>query len=118
MVERPVETGQWIERGPLSIRYEREPAELYVVELYGEFDLSNVELVSDVLAEVAVADVQEIIVDLSGLQFIDSSGLSVLCDAYKRERNGANRLVLLRGGGSVERVLEVTGLDHHLPFAD
>lgn len=118
LIEKPLETGRWIEHGPLSIRYEREPNELYAVELYGEFDLNSAEVVSDLLARLADTDVMEIIIDLSGLEFVDSSGLAVLCEYYKRELEGANRLVLLRGGGAVERVLDLTGLHDYLPFAD
>jgi anti-sigma B factor antagonist len=91
------ETGTWLEKGPFSIRTEREPEDLYVVELYGEFDLSAAEVARPELERVQRSDVTEIIVDLSGLEFIDSTGLSALCEIYRKEKEGENRIVLLRG---------------------
>ena len=60
----------------------------------------------------------QIIVDLSGLDFIDSSGLRVLVSAYERERLGADRLVFLRGRSPVQRIMKLTELDSVLPFID
>jgi anti-sigma B factor antagonist len=118
-IEKTVpESGQWIERGPLSIRTDRDPLELYVVEFYGELDLSGAELADQVLQAVAETDAQQIIVDLSGLDFIDSSGLRVLLRAYARDHRDGNRVVFLRGPEPVQRVVEITGLDGCLPFAD
>ena len=115
---RRVETGQWIENGPLTIRSEREPAELYVVELFGEFDLSGIQAAEGELRRVEESGVERIIVDLSGLDFIDSSGLRVLASAYERERRGADRLVFLRGRDPVERIMKLTELESILPFID
>jgi anti-sigma B factor antagonist len=112
------DTGSWLEKGPFSIRTEREPEDLYVVELYGEFDLSAAELARPELERVQQSDVKEIIVDLSGLEFIDSTGLSALCEIYSKEREGENRVMLLRAEGVVQRVFEITGLSDTLPFAD
>jgi anti-anti-sigma factor len=116
--DKPAEAGTWIEHGPLSIRTEREPAELFIVEFYGELDLAGTEVAAKVLRDCAQADVEEIIVDLSALQFIDSSGLNVLVESFQRERENGNRLRFLRGPDSVQRVMELTCLDSALPFAD
>jgi anti-sigma B factor antagonist len=113
-----LETGKLKEAGALSIRAERSPAELYVLELYGEFDLAAAELAGGELDRALESDVDEVIVDLSGLDFIDSTGLHVLWSAHARESAGANRLRFLRGSAPVERVFNLTGLDTVLPFAD
>ena len=112
------DTGSWLEKGPFAIRTEREPEDLYVVELYGEFDLSGAELAGPELERVQRSDVKQIIVDLSGLEFIDSTGLSALCEVYRKEREGDNRVILLRAEGLIQRVFELTGLSETLPFAD
>lgn len=116
-VEKPIESGEWAEHGPLSIRLEHDPAELYVLGFYGDFDISGVETAHSSLRRAAESDAEQVIVDLSGLDFIDSQGLRVLLDAHDRER-GANRLVFLRGTGQVGRVFALTQLDSVLPFAD
>ena len=98
-------SGRWIEQGPLDIRTERAPRELYVIELYGELALDH-------------AGRPDALVDLSGLNFIDSSGLRVLYVACARNRENGNRLRLLRGSSSVDRVIKLTQMDSVLPFAD
>jgi anti-sigma B factor antagonist len=113
-----VDTGSWFEKGPFSIRTEREPEDLYVVELYGEFDLNGTELAKRELQRVQQSDVKQIIVDLSGLEFIDSTGLATLCQVYREEREGENRVILLRPQGLAQRVFELTRLSDSLPFAD
>jgi anti-anti-sigma factor len=58
------------------------------------------------------------VLDLSGLRFIDSSGIRVLLLADARSRADANRLRLLRGQRQVQRALELCGLEDRLPFED
>jgi anti-sigma B factor antagonist len=118
VAEQTVEPERWIEQGPLSLRMERDPPELYVIEFYGEFDLDGVELAARELRRCAETNVEEIIVDLSGLDFIDSSGLHVLVQSYTSDRRNGNRLRFLRGSEPVQRVMEVTCLDTRLPFVD
>jgi anti-anti-sigma factor len=118
-IEQAFESGTWIDSGPLSIRIERDPEELFVVEFYGELDLAGTELAQRELQIATESDAGEIIIDLSGLHFIDSCGLRVLCQADAAVRaNGSPRLRFLRGQGQVDRVLRLTGLDEVLPFAD
>ena len=64
----------------------------------------------------ACSDGLPIVVDLSGLTFIDSSGLHVLLG----ERAAGRPAALVRGSQSnVSRVLEVVGVDRAVPiFAD
>jgi anti-sigma B factor antagonist len=118
VAEQTVDPERWIEQGPLSLRMERDPPEHYVIEFYGEFDLAGVELAARELRRCAETDVEEIIVDLSGLDFIDSSGLHVLVQSYTSDRRNGNRFRFLRGPEPVQRVMEVTCLDTRLPFVD
>jgi anti-sigma B factor antagonist len=110
--------GRWAEQGPLSIRYERDPEELWVIELYGELDMAGEEVAALEIQRAEASDAQQIIVDLSGLDFIDSSGLAVLLAAQMRSRQSGDRLVFLRATGQVESTLAMTQLDSWLDFAD
>src|SRR5688500_8240430 len=49
-------------------------------------------------------------VDLSGLDFIDSTGLGVLVGALKRARAGGGEIVLCSPQPSIVKVFEITGL--------
>lgn len=54
-----------------------------------------------------------VVVDLRGVQFIGSSGLTALWSAQERARSRGGRLALARCGEQIMRVLEITGLDRH-----
>jgi STAS domain len=66
--------------------------------------------VQDELKRVEATDARSIVVDLSDLTFMDSSGMRVLLSAHARSRADANRLTLLRGLAAVRRALELTGV--------
>ena len=87
-----------------------------VVVLAGEFDLAMAESVRKALTRAMSEPRQRLIVDLSGVTFIDSSGLHVILDAYKLCRDGGPRLTIRPGPPCVQQVFEVTNLLDSLPF--
>ncbi len=101
--------------GALSIRTERE-GDTYVVSLHGELDLDGAPAVEEELLRAERSDASSIVVDLSRLQFIDSTGIRLIVMASKRCEDG--RLTLLRGPKQVHRVFEITDLADRLPFTD
>ncbi len=103
--------------GHLTIRSDR-CAEVYAIALSGELDMATAPQVQEALKCAEATDADAIILDLSRLTFMDSSGINLLVDAHARSRAGSNRLALLRGPAAVQRVLETCALDRLLPFAD
>lgn len=91
---------------------------LFVIELYGELDLATAPEVEGAIARAEETSAVTILVDLSGLAFIDSTGVRVLLTASRRSRAGNDRLRFLRGGGQIERTFALCGLDRRLPFVD
>jgi anti-sigma B factor antagonist len=83
-----------------------------VVHLTGELDLYNAHVVRDALAEATAGSPERLVVDLSGVTFIDSTALSVLIDARKALANRRGFL-LSTPGIETRRALEVSGLDKH-----
>ena len=71
--------------------------ELHVINLPGELDLATVDVVQRELERVEATDVQSIILDLSGLTFMDPTGIRLLLSAEARSRADSNRLTLLCG---------------------
>ena len=59
-----------------------------------------------------------VVIDLSGLRFIDSSGLRVLVRAERELRDSGGQLVLVRGPRAVRRVFALTSLDRHFAWCD
>lgn len=101
--------------GFLELRSERNDDE-QVIALAGELDLDGSERVSQELQLAEATDVRRIVMDLSNLEFIDSSGIRLILAADARSPR--DRLVLVRGKRAVHRVFELTGVAQRLPFVD
>jgi len=56
----------------------------------------------------------ELVVDLRGVTFMDSTGIRLLLQAREHARRCRASLLLVRGPGEVMRVLELVGLDQQL----
>ena len=82
----------------------------YEVRLLGELDMSTAPQLRDELLRLASDGAREVTVDLSELQFMDSTGLSVLITGLKRLRERGGDLALRSPTPSTRRVLEITGL--------
>jgi anti-sigma B factor antagonist len=92
--------------------------DVHAIRLFGELDLATIDPVQQELERVEASDARSILVDLSGLAFMDSTGVRLLVAAHARSRADRDRLTLRRGNAAVQRVIEVSGLDDQLPFAD
>lgn len=80
-----------------------------VVMLRWDLDVADAASVAAALTEVAVRE-QQIIIDLAGLDFIDSSGLAALAHARKHARRAGGDLLLAAPQQQVLRVLALTRL--------
>ena len=106
-------TGELVADGPLSIKVVREHGVL-TLEVHGEVDLSNAGSLDAELVRAESSDAGQIVLDLRGVSFIDSSGLRVLLLATRRSASDSDRLGIIRGTGQVSRVLAMTGIDETL----
>jgi len=106
-----------IDLGTLSMRSERE-GDVHTLRLSGELDLATAAEVERELEHVEATDAESIVLDLSELTFMDSTGVRLLVTAHARARADSNRLTLLRGGRAVQRILQLSGVEPLLPFAD
>jgi anti-sigma B factor antagonist len=83
------------------------------VALRGELDLEHAYTFDEELRRVEVLKPPCIVLDLRGLSFLDSSGLARLLAARRRARRESRRLVLVRKGGPVQRLLAITAVGEH-----
>lgn len=90
----------------------------YVVAPRGELDLSTVGALEAEIRAAEASDAKRIVIDLSGLTFMDSTGLHLLLLAYARSRENSNRLRLVRGTDRVQSVFRMTDTERILPFLD
>jgi anti-sigma B factor antagonist len=94
---------------PLGVeRSSAEGFELLVVE--GEIDMASSSRLIAVLNEAVAEAVRSLVVDLSDVDFIDSTGLALLVGAYRRLRWRGLGFAVVCPGGPVRRVFEVTDL--------
>lgn len=87
------------------------------VILVGELDLATASELRGHLASLEGAGVDRIVLDLSGLSFLDSQGLKAILEASRRAPEAGYQLVLVPGPPSVQRIFEITGTRNRLPFA-
>ena len=85
-----------------------------IVALRGELDIADAVSVAAALAAVAARE-PEIIVDLAGLEFIDSSGVAALARGRKQARHAGGDLRLAAAQQQVLRVLTLTRLIEVFP---
>ncbi len=88
-----------------------------VVRLGGELDLYNAEQVRSALAEVLAQAPERVVVDLSEVEFIDSTALGVLIEARTKLENRRGFL-LASPALETRRALEISGLDRHFSVHD
>ena len=100
---------------PLTIRTAHRQG-VYVVAPYGELDLATAPEVQRELDRAERSDAAEIVLDLGGLTFIDSTGIRMVLHADARSRADGNRLRLLAGRDRVHKLFALCGLVDRLPF--
>jgi anti-anti-sigma factor len=89
--------------------------ETIFVRLCGEFDVACQDHFDRTIDEL-VQEARTLIIDLSDLQFIDSSGLRALLRVRERVAAGGHDLAVVTGNGQVRHAIELTGLDGVLPI--
>ena len=88
------------------------------ISLKGELDLSSVGKVEEELERVEATGTSLLILDLSQLSFLDSTGLRAVVKANERARENGRRFVIVRGPDAVQRVFSITRLEERLEMVD
>jgi anti-anti-sigma factor len=89
-----------------------------VLLVRGELDLAAASSLDAELERALRTESNRIVLDLAGLEFIDSTGLSVLVRAQQRAHDSGRELGLVNLGPQVERLLSLTGLLDRLTLDD
>ncbi|WP_030345934.1 STAS domain-containing protein [Streptomyces sp. NRRL S-1022] len=85
-----------------------------LVTVSGQLDLHTAQGLADALEPLLGGRDQAVLVDLSGVTFLDSTGLTCLITAYRTARTTGARLALIAPSAPVRTMLELTGVDQVL----
>ncbi|MFG1885926.1 STAS domain-containing protein [Micromonospora sp. NPDC049102] len=89
-----------------------------VVEVAGDLDMSTTPRLRDGLLEVVESGARVVVVDLTDVGFMDSSGLGALVVAYKEMRARDGWLGLAGVRPAVRKVLSITSVDRVIDSFD
>jgi anti-sigma B factor antagonist len=93
----------------------REAGAWTVVDVRGEIDLYTAPRLKEHFGELFDGGRAQVVVNLEGVEFLDSTGLGVLIGALRRCRERDGVLALAAPRETVQKVLRVTGLDKVFP---
>lgn len=88
------------------------------VKPFGELDLDSVHRIEAALDGLHEEGCGDIVLDLRGLTFMDSTGLRLVIRWDTAAREGGFRFSVVPGQEVVQRVFRLTGMESHLTLAD
>ena len=102
---------------PFAIDVASPAANALRVRVRGDLDLSTSPQLGETLGR-AIAGGNSVVLDLSGVTFIDSTGINTLISALRASETNGGALALSPDlPDQVSRVFEITGLDGVFPIA-
>lgn len=84
----------------------------------GELDLATSPQLEQEMRAILARGARQVTIDLSGLTFVDSSGLRVLIVLHERSKRDGWELALLAPSEQARAVFRISGAEEHLPFVD
>ncbi|MFF9024807.1 STAS domain-containing protein [Streptomyces eurythermus] len=96
---------------PVDVRVQRLADDRALLIVRGDLDLHTAHRLGDVLQPLLSGDEHMVLVDLSAVTFLDSTGLTMLISAYRTARSTGARLALIAPSPAVREMLRLTGVD-------
>lgn len=88
-----------------------------VARVYGDIDVATAPRVREQLVALITRGRADLVVDLDGVGFLDSTGLGVIISVLKRTRSHGGDLRLVANRENLVSLFQLTGLDRTLPLA-
>jgi anti-sigma B factor antagonist len=89
-----------------------------VVAVAGELDLASSPELEQQLEQVWSSDAEQLVIDLRALEFMDSTGLSIIVGVHQRLAETGRKLSVVKGPPQVQRLLDLTGVSERLQLVD
>jgi len=93
----------------------RRVGEVTILDVAGELDLYTVPRLDEGLRGVTTGPGSRVVVNLTGVAYVDSTALKVLTDNQKRVRQHGGEIVLVASQPTIVKIFKITGLDAVLP---
>ena len=87
-----------------------------IVRTSGDLDLTTAPRLRERVVQLVTGGQPRVVLDLQGIDFIDSTGLGVIVGLLKRTRSQGGDLRLVSTRRSLEKILELTSLGNALPL--
>lgn len=101
----------------MPINYEDTASGVRLIKLSGRMDIAGTGQIEVPFASLACTDTHNVVVDLSGVEFLASIGIRCLISNAKAQHNRGGKLVLFVGDNAqVAKTLETTGIDALIPM--
>ena len=85
--------------------------EVPLIDLEGEVDVYTAPQLKQQMISILEEGASELVVDLTKVEYLDSTALGVLIGGLKRMREREGNMVLVCPSPRIRRVFEITGLD-------
>jgi anti-anti-sigma factor len=99
------------EQAPFAIRAERRDG-VARISAHGELDLQTVSLLDRALEAVDQFELARVVLDLTDLSFVDSTGVHAILRAHTRATENGSVLVVVNSSEKVRKVFELTRTEH------
>ena len=95
----------------ISLAVERSRVDGYeLLSVEGELDIATAPRMIAALSEAFAELSTPLVVDLSSVDFMDSTGLALLMNAYRRVRRRGQGFAIVCPGGPISRVFEIADM--------
>lgn len=81
------------------------------VSIEGELDVSSADKLKDQLHKIVDEKMLDVKIDLTNLEYIDSTGLGVIIGVLKKLRVNDKEIYILNPRSNVKKIFTITGLD-------
>lgn len=94
----------------VKVNFVTENEKSYTLNVVGEIDLNTVDVLEIAINE-ALLRKKDLIIDMNDVRFIDSTGIGLLVQTYKKLKQENNTITLLNAKDNVRKVFKITCLE-------
>jgi anti-sigma B factor antagonist len=91
---------------------------VHAVTIQGDVDIATSPQVKEVIGNIMAGGCHNLIIDLQGVRYIDTTGMVVLVHALKRIREKQGRIVIVCVNARICKFFALTGLQHVFTIYD